>query len=102
LHAVPLFTEFAANDEQRALFRFASATGVFGRAYIAPPGVPPSRLAILRNAFEKTTRDPSFLAAAKAMKMDLNPVPWQRLDATAREVLATAPAIVSKVQELIK
>jgi hypothetical protein len=98
----PLLTEFAANDEQRALFRFASATGVFGRSYIAPPGVPPARLAILRDAFEKTTRDPDFLAAAKNLRMDLNPVPWQRLHATSREVLATTPAIVSKIQDLIK
>jgi hypothetical protein len=99
---VPLLTEFAANDEQRALFRFASATGVFGRSYVAPPGVPPARLAILRDAFEKTTRDPDFLAAAKNLRMDLNPVPWQRLHATSREVLATTPAIVSKIQDLIK
>jgi tripartite-type tricarboxylate transporter receptor subunit TctC len=99
---VPLLIDFAATDEQRTIFRFASASGVFGRSYLTPPGVPAARLATLRQAFEKTTRDPAFLAEAKALRMDLNPVPWHRLDATAREVMATSPTLVNKIKALIK
>ncbi len=50
---------------------FASASGVFGRSYITPPGVPAARLAILRRAFDETTRDPAFRADAKRLRVEL-------------------------------
>ena len=36
---------------------------ITGRPYAAPPGLPADRLALLRQAFDDTTRDPEFAAA---------------------------------------
>jgi tripartite-type tricarboxylate transporter receptor subunit TctC len=36
-----------------------------GKDFAAPPGVPADRLAFLRDAFQKATKDPGFLAAVK-------------------------------------
>jgi len=99
---VPLLVDLATNDDMKGIFQFVSASGVFGRAYIAPPGVPADRLAALRGAFEATTRDPGFISEAKRRKMDLNPVPWQRLDATARQVLGTPAQRIAKIKALLK
>jgi tripartite-type tricarboxylate transporter receptor subunit TctC len=46
--------------------------GVFGRPYVLPPGVPPERVAALRQAFVDTLRDKALLAEAGEMQLDLD------------------------------
>src|SRR5438045_8490234 len=43
-----------------------------GRSVYAPPGIPPERLATLRDAFEKTVRDAEFLARMKAQRLEVD------------------------------
>ena len=44
------------------------------RPFVAPPGIPPERIAALRNAFDATLNDPAFLRVAKAQDLELQPV----------------------------
>ncbi|MEU6854668.1 tripartite tricarboxylate transporter substrate-binding protein [Actinacidiphila alni] len=44
-----------------------------GHAFFAPPGVPPARLAALRDAFRQAVRDPGFAAAVKKAGLFLEP-----------------------------
>ncbi len=45
----------------------------FHRPFVAPPTTPAARVAILRAAFDKTMKDPEFLAEAKKSRLDINP-----------------------------
>ncbi len=51
---VPLLTELAKNEEQRKIFQLVSSAPAIGQPYVAPPGVPADRLAVLRKAFDAT------------------------------------------------
>src|SRR5262249_54781923 len=62
---VPLLTELARTDEQRAILRLISSPAGLGHPYVAPPDVPAERLAILRQAFAATLTDKAFLAEAE-------------------------------------
>src|SRR5579863_2699745 len=48
---VPSVTDFAKNDEQRAILKMIFARQVIGRPYVAPPNLPADRVAVLRQAF---------------------------------------------------
>jgi len=95
---VPLLTELAASDEQREILKLISSAPGLGRPYIAPPGVPADRLAILRNAFDATLKDKAFLAEAEKLQMDIDPM---RADETARivgDVINAPPDLVAKAK----
>jgi tripartite-type tricarboxylate transporter receptor subunit TctC len=58
---VPFIPDLAKTPEDRQVFEFLFAPQEFGRAFFAPPDVPPARLRALRQAFERTLKDRQFL-----------------------------------------
>ena len=73
----------------------------FGRPIIAPPGVPPDKIKILRDAFTKTMADPELLAEAKRKNLDIAPTPGEELEALAKEVVVQPPEIVERLRNLM-
>jgi tripartite-type tricarboxylate transporter receptor subunit TctC len=71
---VPLLTELASTAEQRKIFKLISSAPALGQPYVAPPGVPADRLAILRHAFTATLGDGAFLADAKKIHFAIEPM----------------------------
>ena len=49
---VPLVTDFAKTDEQRAILKLIFARNVMGRPYVAPPNLPADRLATLQELWK--------------------------------------------------
>jgi tripartite-type tricarboxylate transporter receptor subunit TctC len=92
---VPLITDLAKNDAQRQMLRMIFARQVMGRPFVAPPGVPQERVAALRKAFMETLADKEFLADSAKAKLEIAPVPGDRVEALVKDIYAT-PASVAK------
>ena len=99
---VPLVTDFAKNDEQRQILKMVFARQVMGRPFLAPPNLPPDRLASLRKAFMDTMRDKDFLAEAEKTDLEVNPVSGEEVEKLVKDVYATPPDIVAKAKEAAK
>ena len=99
---VPVIMEKVKNDEQRAILRLVFARQVMGRPFLAPPGVPAERLALLRRAFMETMKDKEFLAEADKMKLEITPVSGEKVQDLVAEVYRTPPDIVKKAVEAVK
>jgi tripartite-type tricarboxylate transporter receptor subunit TctC len=102
LPGVPLIQEFARNTEERQAIDFLYAGQGIGRPFVAPPGLPPERLAMLRKAFDATMKDPEFIADVKRQKLDLDPIDGEKLGALIDRVYATPKAVVERVSALMK
>jgi len=102
LKGVPAVLDLAKTDEQRALIRFLYAGQAIGRPFVAPPGLAPERVKMLRGAFDAAMADPQFREEAKKLRLDVDPVSGADLEKTIRDIYATPKAIVDKVGELIK
>lgn len=63
---VPTLYEYAPADQTPVVDLMVSQ-GLISRPYAGPPGIPPERVKILREAFEQAWRDPGLLADAKKM-----------------------------------
>lgn len=74
---VPSLIELTKDEDAKAVMRIFFSGGVLGRAWLAPPKVPADRVAALREAFWKSFNDPEVAPAAKARKMDVDPVRWE-------------------------
>jgi tripartite-type tricarboxylate transporter receptor subunit TctC len=98
LPAVPLLTELARTEDQRSVLKLFSSAPAFGKLYVAPPGVPPDRLAILRNAFDATMKDKAFLAEADKLRVDIEPMSADEVAQLIRELINAPPDILDKAK----
>ncbi len=96
-----LMNEHKTPESGRRLVPLVMAGSDFGRPIIAPPGVPPDKIKILREAFNKTMADPELLAEAKRKNFDIAPTPGEELEALAKEVVAQPPEIVERLRNLM-
>jgi len=83
------------------MLRFISAPVNLGRPYMAPPGTPADRVAILRKAFDATMKDKGFLADAKKLKLDLAPINAAEVQKVVDETVKAPAALIAKVKAAI-
>ena len=95
---VPLVLDFAKADEQRQILKMIFARNVMGRPYLAPPNVPPDRIAALRDAFAATMTDKDFLAEASKTDLEINPVSGVKVEQLVKEVYAAPTDIIAKAK----
>ena len=99
---VPLVVDLAKTHEQRQILRLIFARQVMGRPFLAPPGIPADRAAMLRQAFMETMTDKDFLADTEKAQMEINPVPGDKVQALVKEVYSTPPEIAQKAASFLR
>jgi len=99
---VPLIMDMVKTEEQRGVMRLLFARQVMGRPFLAPPGLPADRIALLRKAFMDTMNDKSFLAEADKLKLEITPVSGEKVQELVAEVYRTPPDIVKRTIEAMK
>jgi len=99
---VPLMTELARNDEERRILRLISSPVGLGRPYLTPPDVPADRVAALRQAFDATVKDVSFLADVKKQGFDLYPNTGANIAAIVNETVGTPPELIARAKEAMQ
>jgi tripartite-type tricarboxylate transporter receptor subunit TctC len=99
---VPLVMDLARSEEERQVMKLVMMSADFGRPFLAPPGIPPQRAAVLRTAFEKTLADPKFQADAKLLRAEITPVAGAALEQLLKEAYATAADIVDRTRAMIR
>jgi tripartite-type tricarboxylate transporter receptor subunit TctC len=96
LSGVPSALDFArAPAEQQALKLFFARASI-GRPFVAPPGVPAERVAVLRQAFDRTLRDPDFLDDAKRQDLNVVPLSGEKLGDIIAAAYQTPPEVVKR------
>jgi len=98
---VPLASTLAKTTEQRQILDFAVASEVLARPFVAPPGIPAERKAVLRAAFDATLRDPAFLADAKKTMIDIDPVSGPEAEAVVASLYGLPKDVVAKAARAI-
>jgi tripartite-type tricarboxylate transporter receptor subunit TctC len=95
---VPLLTDLATSDEQRILLKLITDPITLGYPFLAPPKLPPERVALLRAAFTATLKDPGFLADMAKARFDVNPLTGEEVADIVRDIIGVAPEIIDKAK----
>jgi tripartite-type tricarboxylate transporter receptor subunit TctC len=98
---VPLALELAKTPEDQAAMRLVFSTQEVGRPWVAPEGVPPKTVAILRKAFDDTMADKEFQADAAKRKLDLEPTPGAEIQQVVEDIFKTPPAVVERIKPFL-
>jgi tripartite-type tricarboxylate transporter receptor subunit TctC len=98
---VPSALDLVGDSADRRVLELILIRQEMGRPLVAPPGVPPARLAALRDAFAATMKDPGFLAEAGRLQLEIDPLGGEAIAkllagayAAPRDVVARAAALV--------
>jgi len=98
----PPIWNFITNEDDRKAVELIISQQVFHRSYIAPPGVPAPRLAILRTAFMATMKDPQFLADADKTGIDIAPLDGGKIQDLIARLAAAPDAVVQRAKRVIR
>jgi tripartite-type tricarboxylate transporter receptor subunit TctC len=95
----PLLIGQTDDPKKLAALKMILTTQALARPFAATPGVPPERLAALRTAFDSTVADPAFLAEARRLGLDVNPVGWQKINAMLNDIYDLPPDLVAMARQ---
>jgi len=96
-----LMDQYKTPETGRRLATVILAANVFGRPILTSPGVPAERVRILREAWNRTVKDPELLAEAKKRGWPVAPVAGEELESLAKEVIAQPPEVVQRLKKLL-
>jgi tripartite-type tricarboxylate transporter receptor subunit TctC len=95
---VPLMTELAKTDEQRRILSLISSPMALGQPYLAPPGLPAERAALLREALMQTFKDKDFLAETNKIHFDMRPMTGAEIAKIVHDTVAAPKEVVAKAR----
>jgi len=95
---VPAVVELATTSEDRDVLAFYANSGAVGRALIAPPGLPPERIALLRGGFDATMRDADFRAEIATMRLDFEPMAGAELQALVEAATRVSGTVLARAR----
>jgi tripartite-type tricarboxylate transporter receptor subunit TctC len=96
---VPAIVELAKDERTKDILRLALAAEDMDRPILAPPGVPPERLAALREAFHAAMIDPGFIADAKRQRLEIDEVAGEKVAAIIATTFALPPDVVKAAND---
>lgn len=99
---VPLLTDLAGNDGDRAVVKLVSAPATIGRPVFTAPGVPAPVVATLRKAFTAMVQDKAFNEEAAREKLDINPVSGEELQKIVDDLVATPKPVADRLATIFK
>jgi len=91
-----------ASQEQQQVLRLLIAPQYVGRPFFSSPDIPAEREAALRAAFDKTMKDPEFLAEAAKADMEISPISGALIDAFVADLYKTPKDVVAKAAAAIQ
>jgi hypothetical protein len=98
---VPEADDLVTTEEGRAIVALVRSQAALLRTTAGPPGIPPERLAVLREAYMETLHDPNLLADAKKLDIPIVPMDGETLAKRVNEALNQPPEVVSLVASVM-
>jgi len=94
----PSAADLAKDDADRRAVMLVLSRDVLGRPFMAPPGVPADRLALLRQAFDAAVNSPELKEEARKAKLEVELVTGEEIEQTLRDAYATPASIVDRIR----
>jgi tripartite-type tricarboxylate transporter receptor subunit TctC len=95
---VPMFFDVAKTEADKQALELELARLEFGRPFFMPPNVPADRVTALRRAFDATMKDPEFLAEAKKLKIEVDPLTGEQVGDLVGRLYGTPASVVNRVR----
>jgi len=95
-----LMDEYKTPATKRRVAEAMLQGGEWARPLIAPPATPADLVKILRDAYEKASKDPDLLAEAKKLSIEIAPLRGEQLQKTAVEIIKQPAEVTEQIKKL--
>jgi hypothetical protein len=102
LAAIPFALDLAKTPQDRALMELVFAKFNLSRPFLTPPGLSGGLLAMLRDSFEATLKDPALVEDANKAGMEINPVSGHEAQELVARLLKTPGDDARKLRDLLQ
>ncbi len=102
LKDVPSAEDLKLSPQGKKLMAIIVSTVDLARLTAAPPNVPPGRLKVLRDAYQKALNDPQLIADGKKMLLDFDPAFGEDVQKRVMNVLNQPPENIALLKKIIK
>ena len=99
---VPNALDLISNADDRRVLELILIRQEMGRPFALPDGVAADRVAILRQAFEATLKDPAFLADAAKLQMEIDPLTGSQIEDLLKTAYSAPRPIVQRAAQLVR
>jgi tripartite-type tricarboxylate transporter receptor subunit TctC len=98
---VPDFWKYMKTEEHKQMGVLLVTQQIFGRPYMAPPGTPKDRVAILRKGMWATLNDPDYKKDAIRARLSVNPASGEKVQELVLKLYATPAPVVEKAKAVM-
>ena len=95
-----LMDEYKTAPTKRRVAEAMLQGGEWARPLIAPPATPPDRVKILRDGYERASKDPELLAEAKKLSIEVAPLRGEQLQKTASDIIKQPAEVTEQIKKL--
>ena len=102
IEQLPVDEDLAPTPRARAIMALRSASDVFGRPFVMPPGTPDDAVKMMQEAFRNVIKDPELVADAKKARRELNFISGDEVLKILNEMLSQPKDVVDEFSKYIK
>jgi tripartite-type tricarboxylate transporter receptor subunit TctC len=99
---LPVDEELTKEPVGKALMAIRGIPQSIGRPFGVRPEVPKDRVAMLREAFAKTIKDPEFIAEGKTAKIDMEFITAEFVTKAFQEMMKQPPQVLDAMNKYLK
>jgi tripartite-type tricarboxylate transporter receptor subunit TctC len=93
--------KYKTPEQGRRLATALLASGEFHRPYLAPPKMRAEVVRSLRDAFNKTMKDPDFLIETKKKRLDIDATTGEEVEALTKEAMSQSPEVIERLKRMM-
>src|SRR5262245_22743506 len=97
----PGILDLVTAPEDRPIVELILGRMLLGRPFIAPPGVPPDRLELLRTAFRQAVEDPALRAEAEKLVLAIDPMWGAEAEAVINRLYRTPMNVIERTRAIV-
>jgi tripartite-type tricarboxylate transporter receptor subunit TctC len=98
----PTLMELVTDPGSRQIVELLLSRLSLGRPFLAPPGVPADRVALLRTAFRRAIEDPELRAEAAAQRLAIDPIYGEEAEQIIKQIYQSPPELVERARKIIR
>ena len=96
-----LMEKYKTPEIGRRVALVVTASEIFQRPYMGPPGMRPELVKVVREAFQKTLKDNAFLEEVKSKKLDTEYTSGEEMESMAKEMMSQRPEVIERLKKVL-
>lgn len=98
----PAILDLVSAPVDRQIVELVLGRIALGRPVVAPPDIPPDRLALLREAFRQAVDDPELRADAQAQRLSIDPIYGAQAQQIINRLYASPPEVLERMRRIVQ